>query len=164
MARGQFARRVGAALLKQQRRQASTGGPFWSDGKQTGHNGYLFNETPPPPGESRVMEGWEMPWYASSSAGSPIARACARLARMHAQQPCGRNVELAPFCFHDFLAGREHVPMPAALLTPCACAVARYIAFGSATIILGVGLNSKPNTSLSAWAREEAKKDLAAKA
>ena len=41
------------------------GGPkggFFSDGVQTGRNGYLFNETPPPPGQSRKWESWEAPW------------------------------------------------------------------------------------------------------
>lgn len=36
--------------------------PYFSEGKQTGNNGYLFNESPPPPGESRKWESWEAPW------------------------------------------------------------------------------------------------------
>ena len=36
---------------------------FWSQGKQEKVPGYLFNETPPPPGESRKWEGWELGWY-----------------------------------------------------------------------------------------------------
>lgn len=35
------------------------GGKFWSEGTQTGPNGYLFGETPPPPGHSRKWESWE---------------------------------------------------------------------------------------------------------
>jgi hypothetical protein len=38
------------------------GGHFWADGTQTGRNGYLFGETPPPPGEARKWESWELPW------------------------------------------------------------------------------------------------------
>lgn len=39
------------------------GGSFWSEGTQTGRNGYLFGETPPPPGQARKWESWELPWY-----------------------------------------------------------------------------------------------------
>lgn len=37
------------------------GGSFWSEGTQTGRNGYLFGETPPPNGHGRKWESWEMP-------------------------------------------------------------------------------------------------------
>lgn len=40
-------------------------GGYFTEGTQTGRNGYLFGETPPPPGKSRVWEDWEAPWYAS---------------------------------------------------------------------------------------------------
>lgn len=36
-------------------------GSFWSDGTQTKVDGYLFNETPPPPGRQRRLESWEIP-------------------------------------------------------------------------------------------------------
>lgn len=36
-------------------------GSFWSDGSQAKVDGYLFNETPPPPGQSRRLESWEIP-------------------------------------------------------------------------------------------------------
>jgi hypothetical protein len=36
-------------------------GGFWSDGTQEKVDGYLFNETPPPPGQSRRLESWEIP-------------------------------------------------------------------------------------------------------
>jgi len=36
--------------------------PFLSPGKNQ-PGGYLFNETPPPPGEKRKLESWELPWY-----------------------------------------------------------------------------------------------------
>ncbi|KAF6158637.1 hypothetical protein GIB67_040151 [Kingdonia uniflora] len=34
-----------------------------SQGHQEKPNGYLFNRTPPPPGESRKWEDWELPYY-----------------------------------------------------------------------------------------------------
>lgn len=49
------------------------------------------------------------------------------------------------------------------ILSPNARAHCRYATLAAATVILGVGLNAKPETSVSAWARAEAKKDLAAK-
>lgn len=36
-------------------------GGFWSDGTQAKGDGFLFGETPPPKGQSRVWESWEMP-------------------------------------------------------------------------------------------------------
>lgn len=36
---------------------------FWGEGTQSGRNGYLFGETPPPPGESRKWDSWELPTY-----------------------------------------------------------------------------------------------------
>ncbi|CAK0785543.1 hypothetical protein CVIRNUC_008753 [Coccomyxa viridis] len=35
---------------------------FLSAGKNQ-PGGYLFNETPPPPGQRRKLESWELPWY-----------------------------------------------------------------------------------------------------
>lgn len=37
-------------------------GGYWSEGTQTGRNGYLFGESPPPPGQSRKWESWEAIW------------------------------------------------------------------------------------------------------
>lgn len=34
---------------------------FWSQGKQEVLPGKLFGETPPPPGQSRKWESWELP-------------------------------------------------------------------------------------------------------
>ncbi|XP_019053347.1 PREDICTED: uncharacterized protein LOC109114724 [Nelumbo nucifera] len=34
-----------------------------SPGHQERPNGYLFNQTPPPPGQSRKWEDWELPYY-----------------------------------------------------------------------------------------------------
>mmetsp|Transcript_31328 Transcript_31328/g.74453 ORF Transcript_31328/g.74453 Transcript_31328/m.74453 type:complete len:108 (-) Transcript_31328:303-626(-) len=42
------------------------GGPqggFFGEGTKSGPNGYLFGETPPPPGQSRKWESWEAPLY-----------------------------------------------------------------------------------------------------
>jgi hypothetical protein len=36
-------------------------GSFWSDGTQAKVDGYIFNETPPPPGQQRRLESWEIP-------------------------------------------------------------------------------------------------------
>lgn len=38
------------------------GGSFWSEGTQTGRNGFLFGELPPPPGQSRKWQWWEPIW------------------------------------------------------------------------------------------------------
>ncbi|KAL9411884.1 hypothetical protein AB3S75_045479 [Citrus x aurantiifolia] len=35
-------------------------------GHQEKPNGYLFNRTPPPPGQSRKWEDWELPCYITS--------------------------------------------------------------------------------------------------
>ncbi|KAK6941873.1 hypothetical protein RJ641_027250 [Dillenia turbinata] len=35
-------------------------------GHQERPNGYLFNRTPPPPGQSRKWEDWELPCYITS--------------------------------------------------------------------------------------------------
>jgi hypothetical protein len=35
------------------------GGSFWSEGTQSGRNGYPFGESPPPAGEARKWESWE---------------------------------------------------------------------------------------------------------
>ena len=76
-------------------------GGYFADGVQgEGHvNGRLFNETPPPPGQSRKWKDWELPWY---------------------------------------------------------------LGMGGAAVILFFGLNAKPETSATAWAKEEAQKRLAA--
>ena len=59
-------RRLGVDTLRNPRVRAGgggyPGGSFWSEGTQTGHNGFLFGELPPPPGESRKLLWWEMPW------------------------------------------------------------------------------------------------------
>lgn len=71
-----FARRAGSLLFK--RRMGGASEPFFSEGKQTGVNGNLFNETPPPPGQSRKWESWEAPW-------------CDRLERSSAPTASGRD-------------------------------------------------------------------------
>jgi len=39
------------------------GGSFWSEGTQTGRNGFLFGEIPPQIGQSRKWQWWEPIWY-----------------------------------------------------------------------------------------------------
>ena len=55
-------RRAGQRLLAAPRCRGGhgwPGGSFWSEGTSTGRNGYLFGETPPPPGQKRKWESWE---------------------------------------------------------------------------------------------------------
>ncbi|KAB2006766.1 hypothetical protein ERO13_D11G330900v2 [Gossypium hirsutum] len=68
-------------------------------GHQERPNGYLFNRTPPPPGQSRKWEDWELPCYVTS-----------------------------------FLT----------------------------IVILGVGLNAKPDLTIETWAHQKALEKLAA--
>ncbi|XP_039003427.1 uncharacterized protein LOC120130197 [Hibiscus syriacus] len=70
-----------------------------SPGHQDRPNGYLFNRTPPPPGQSRKWEDWELPCYGTS-----------------------------------FLT----------------------------IVILGVGLNAKPDLTIETWAHQKALEKLAA--
>jgi len=60
--------RVGAQALRNSVRRGGDGGwpggKFWSEGTQTGHNGFLFGEIPPPHGQSRKWQWWEPIWYA----------------------------------------------------------------------------------------------------
>ncbi|KZT52442.1 Ndufb11, NADH dehydrogenase 1 beta subcomplex subunit, partial [Calocera cornea HHB12733] len=39
-------------------RQSSHGGPHYNE-----PSGWLFGEKPPPPGQKRKWEDWELPWY-----------------------------------------------------------------------------------------------------
>ncbi|MCD7463515.1 hypothetical protein HAX54_050773 [Datura stramonium] len=71
--------------------------PFTTAGHQDRPNGYLFNRLPPPPGQSRKWEDWELPCYITS--------------------------------FFTI-------------------------------VILGVGLNAKPDLTLETWAHQEALKRL----
>jgi len=57
-------RRVSTQFLRSQKQRGGhgwPGGSFWSEGTQTGRNGYLFGETPPAPGQKRKWESWEFP-------------------------------------------------------------------------------------------------------
>ncbi|XP_047317329.1 uncharacterized protein LOC124920811 [Impatiens glandulifera] len=48
-------------------RSGGDGPSRWSTpGHQERPNGYLFNRTPPPPGQSRTWEDWELPCYITS--------------------------------------------------------------------------------------------------
>ena len=66
-------RRAAASLAPRASRRFGSGPPggWFSEGTQTGRNGYLFGETPPPPGQRRQWELWEAPW-------------CVALASLHA--------------------------------------------------------------------------------
>lgn len=91
--------RAGGVLRRTLRlRGGGGGGGWWTPGKQDA-TGNLFAETPPPPGQSRKWESWELPYY-----------------------------------------------------TTCVLTV----------IILGVGLNAKPDTRIDKWAHEEALRRLKA--
>eukprot|EP00210_Caulerpa_lentillifera_P006724 g6426.t1 len=70
-----FLRRLPLSALRSFRsRGAETwpGGSFWAPGQQKGPNGYLFGETPPPPGMKRRWESWEMMYYITYG-GGPLA-------------------------------------------------------------------------------------------
>lgn len=59
-------RRAGAQLLRNNIQRGGhgwPGGSFWAEGTQTGRNGYIFGETPPPPGQKRKWESWELIFY-----------------------------------------------------------------------------------------------------
>jgi hypothetical protein len=66
---------VRRSLSKQRLRSASSdeahtsshggGGGGWFSPGDRDPGGYLFNETPPPPGQSRKWEDWELPYYAT---------------------------------------------------------------------------------------------------
>jgi len=60
-----FLPRLRPATLRNLRPRAgdSHNNSFWSEGKHE-PSGYLFNETPPPPGQRRKWESWEAPWCA----------------------------------------------------------------------------------------------------
>lgn len=62
-----FLRRLRVSSLRNLRPRAgdSHGEKFWSEGKHE-PGGYLFGETPLPPGEKRKWESWEAPWCATS--------------------------------------------------------------------------------------------------
>jgi hypothetical protein len=49
------------------------GGSFWSEGTQTGRNGYLFGETPPPAGQKRKWESWEFMTYSAFGTATLMA-------------------------------------------------------------------------------------------
>jgi hypothetical protein len=63
MALGGVVRRV---LQSRRGRGGHGGGGSWfGPGTQEHGNGVLFNETPPPPGQKRKWEDWELPYYAT---------------------------------------------------------------------------------------------------
>jgi hypothetical protein len=68
-------RRLTTAALRNCRPRGGgwPGGSFWSEGTQTGRNGYLFGETPPPNGAPRKWETWELPWYLGWGAATAMA-------------------------------------------------------------------------------------------
>ncbi|KAL6958922.1 hypothetical protein U1Q18_040268 [Sarracenia purpurea var. burkii] len=64
-AAGMLRRRLGSALRT--RGGGGDGPSRWtSPGHQERPNGYFLNRTPPPPGQSRKWEDWELPCYITS--------------------------------------------------------------------------------------------------
>ncbi|KAK9917069.1 hypothetical protein WJX75_000556 [Coccomyxa subellipsoidea] len=60
-----FLRRLAPSALRNLRPRAADSHAketLFAPGKNT-PGGYLFNETPPPPGQKRHLESWELPWY-----------------------------------------------------------------------------------------------------
>lgn len=66
-------RRLALSQLRNIKARGSGGtkGGFFAEGKNE-PGGLLFNETPPPPGQSRKWESWEGPWYFSMGAAIAI--------------------------------------------------------------------------------------------
>eukprot|EP00879_Flechtneria_rotunda_P000762 GHRR01000883.1.p1 GENE.GHRR01000883.1~~GHRR01000883.1.p1 ORF type:complete len:155 (+),score=49.44 GHRR01000883.1:159-623(+) len=62
-----FLRRASVHVLRNVKQRGGghgwPGGSFWAEGTQTGRNGYIFGETPPPPGQKRKWESWELVFY-----------------------------------------------------------------------------------------------------
>ncbi|XP_038973442.1 uncharacterized protein LOC120105229 [Phoenix dactylifera] len=65
-AAGMLRSRVRAAVRTRGGGGGEGAGRWTSPGTQERPNGYLFNRTPPPPGESRKWEDWELPCYITS--------------------------------------------------------------------------------------------------
>ncbi|XP_010913132.1 uncharacterized protein [Elaeis guineensis] len=65
-AAGMLRGRMRAALRTRGGDSGEGAGRWTSPGTQERPNGYLFNRTPPPPGESRKWEDWELPCYITS--------------------------------------------------------------------------------------------------
>ncbi|CAM6101003.1 unnamed protein product [Calypogeia fissa] len=59
---------VRRVVQRQPRRGGDSGGSWWGPGTQERPSGYLFGETPPPPGQKRKWEDWEFPYYFTSVA------------------------------------------------------------------------------------------------
>lgn len=60
-------RRLGLQALRNQQTRGGgaaewPGGSFWSQGTQTGRNGFLFGELPTKAGEGRQIQWWEPLW------------------------------------------------------------------------------------------------------
>ncbi|KAG1327258.1 hypothetical protein COCNU_01G011920 [Cocos nucifera] len=65
-AAGMLRGRMRAALRTRGGDGGEGAGRWTSPGTQERPNGYPFNRTPPPPGESRKWEDWELPCYITS--------------------------------------------------------------------------------------------------
>lgn len=62
---GMLRSRLRSSLLR--RSGSGEGGGRWvTQGHEERPKGYLFNRPPPPPGESREWEDWELPCYITS--------------------------------------------------------------------------------------------------
>ena len=56
-------RRLSPTSLRNFRPRASASKESWLGPGKKEPEGLLFGETPPPPGQSRKWESWELPWY-----------------------------------------------------------------------------------------------------
>ncbi|KAI4382050.1 hypothetical protein MLD38_008059 [Melastoma candidum] len=57
---------ISAAIRRRYMSSSSGVGRWTSPGHEERPKGYLFNRTPPPPGQSRKWEDWELPCYITS--------------------------------------------------------------------------------------------------
>ncbi|KAF0897989.1 hypothetical protein E2562_001677 [Oryza meyeriana var. granulata] len=63
---GMLRARLRAASLRVRGGGGDGGGRWTTPGHEERPKGYLFNRPPPPPGESRKWEDWELPCYVTS--------------------------------------------------------------------------------------------------
>ena len=99
-------RRAAATLAPRGARRFAGGPPggFFSEGTQTGRNGYLFGETPPPPGQRRQWEAWEAPWCVAITPPCRARCAAARVRPAARQSGADLNAQSGARCSHALTA------------------------------------------------------------